>query len=77
MIKLDIEKYRSHRVEITLRPNFGTSPPIKVDFITRISVDDEDYISEVGYENFATGMCHWAYGHQVDGIKYLERRERY
>ena len=41
MIKLDIEKYKTHKVEVVLRPDFGTSPPIKVKFIGRIDVDDE------------------------------------
>lgn len=73
MVKLDRAKWRTHKSEIILRPDFGTSPPIKVDFITRISVDDEGYISEVSYVHPKTFQSHWAYGHQVDSIRYLEK----
>ena len=40
MVVLDMEKYNEcKKIELVLRPDFGSSPPIKVDFIRNISTD--------------------------------------
>ena len=74
MIKLDTEKYKTHNVEVILRPDFGTSPPIKVRFVKRIFVDDEGYVTSIDYTHPKTYRNHWAYGHQIDNIAYYCER---
>lgn len=74
MIKLDTEKYKTHNIEVTLRPDFGTSPPIKVRFVKRIFVDDEGYVTSIDYTHPKTFESHWAYGHQIDNIAYYCER---
>ena len=74
MIKLDIEKYKTHKVEVVLRPNFGTSPPIKVKFVKRIYVDDEGVVTSIDYTHPKTYESHWAYGYQIDDIIYYWKR---
>ena len=70
MIKLDIEKYKTHKVEVVLRSDFGTSPQIKTKFINRIYVDDEGFVASIDYIHPKTFQDHWAYGYQIDDITY-------
>ena len=73
MVVLDMEKYNEcKKIELVLRPDFGSSPPIKVGFIRNISTDTEtNAISMVDYVHPATFKNHWAYGHQVDEVLYI------
>lgn len=72
MIKLDRNKFTgTNHCMLTLRPNFGRDRPIKVNFITSIYVNEEDYITSVDYRHPATFMSHYCYGHQIDNIEYL------
>ena len=70
---LDMEKYNeSKKIELVLRPDFGSSQPIKVDFIRNISTDPKtNAISMVDYVHPVTFINHWAYGHQVDKVLYI------
>ena len=73
MVVLDMEKYNEcKKIELVLRPDFGSSPPIKEDFIRNISTDPKtSAISMVDYVHPVTFKNHWAYGHQVDKVLYI------
>ena len=73
MVVLDMEKYNEcKKIELVLRPDFGSSSLIKVGFIRNISTDPEtNAISMVDYVHPVTFKNHWAYGHQVDKVLYI------
>lgn len=75
MIILDREKWSNcEKIELMLRPNYGTGEPIRVSFVKRISVDPEtNEVSEVSYEHPILPTSHWANGHQIDEIFYIPK----
>lgn len=73
MIKLDREKFEKRiKFTMTLRPEFGAADPIEVKEIRCVYTDDNDYVTAVDYAYPTMFDKHYAYGHQIDEINFID-----